>query len=186
MLHQKMLGFVKTKLAKIKENPEIDREEGFKVLEELHQMARKAANGAMLELCSALSLLVVRILAYRYPDSAKPTQTAVIPTPAKKNKKAKTDSVQDDGKSQLSSIAQVYYGSLSNFIVNRKSRLQISFFVDFATRFVHLATELIAPALEEVAAGQAENGYKVVQAFAFAAQVAKRLPTKVWRRLFFS
>ncbi|KAJ3410565.1 hypothetical protein HDV05_003633 [Chytridiales sp. JEL 0842] len=177
-LHQKVLGFVKNKLAKIKENPAISKEEGLKVLEDIHQMAHKAANGSMVDLCSSLSLLVVRMLTYHYPECALPTETEVVPT--KKSKKSKNDSSSQKPASTRtpSAIAKIYESSLETFIAGKKSRVHTSFFLDLANRYAGVAAEMISPALGMIVSGAAENGYKILQVFQFVSHIVNRYSSK--------
>ena len=121
-LHEKLGGFIRHRLAKIKENPVVSCTEGLRLLREVHDVAKRAPTTAVVSLCSQASLVIVRALAYHCPsESVEPQQVVAVAAPSSVSKKQKKSKESSSTIASLSAapgpspVSAVYRESLDEF-----------------------------------------------------------------------
>ncbi|KAJ3189227.1 hypothetical protein HDU85_002852 [Gaertneriomyces sp. JEL0708] len=170
-LHAKLVSLIKNKLCKLKAVPPADAvnaEHAAATLKEVHEFARKATDGAVVQLCSGISILVVRVLAQFREDAEPPKAT-------KKNKKRKSDVKEQDVKA-FSRVASVYNDSLVDFLSANKTRLKPVIFLDLINRYPAYLWELL-PTMVHLTSQEADpKAYNMIQAYNIMARLMKQTP----------
>ncbi|KAL1914929.1 uncharacterized protein VTP21DRAFT_7845 [Calcarisporiella thermophila] len=153
------------KLAKAKEYPrQYDEASLFDLLQQLHQIARRGANSAVVSQCSQLSLWVVKVLLFGH-DSDDQVE-GLSRSEAKRIQEARTR------------VIDIYKESLTDFMTKHQSRLQPAFFLDFVSRYPQTATPLLDLLFTYAKPNGAVKAYRQVQAFHISRSLLEHLVTR--------
>ncbi|OCF44480.1 DNA polymerase phi subunit [Kwoniella heveanensis CBS 569] len=152
-LANKSAGILKNRFNKPKEYPtNVDVEEAAEVLEEIHEMARKAVSAEFSNLCSLVSLFVVKSI--DTASSSSSTSTSESPSP----------------------VVQAYGKTLADFMTRKASLVHPNFVSDFIKRFPTRAFGLYVDLNRYVAPGGGVNAYRQVQAYGMLQTLSQHLP----------
>jgi DNA polymerase phi len=178
-LHSKIISLMKTRVLKLKECIPIELDSGLKTLKEIHEVTAKAPTGSIAGLCSTVSIMVVKSLAQKFPESAVANLNQTPKSNQKKKQKLNINKAGlENAPMGLSPIATIYLTSLKSFITEKKSKINSSLFIDLANRYPLIAFELAPSILEFQTSNRAVNGYRVTQGFSILSEILKRLPPK--------
>ncbi|CAG8456897.1 4358_t:CDS:10 [Ambispora gerdemannii] len=136
---------------------------GLLILKEVHQLAKKAASNVILGVCDNVSGYLVKTLVRYYENN-----------PSSKSSKNIRSSPR-----RYSGIVDIYRESLNDFMTRSKSRLNIEFFNELATRFPEISWLLINDLFEFTKHPEkVQNVFRLVQAYEMTSKFVKELIAK--------
>ncbi|WVF67165.1 hypothetical protein IAT40_001911 [Kwoniella sp. CBS 6097] len=152
-LANKSAGILKNRINKPKDYPSgVDVDEASEVLEEIHEMARKATSAEFSNLCSLVSLFVVKSI------DTSVTSSATTAT--------KTESP----------VVRAYGKTLSDFMTRKASLVHPNFILEFIKRFPQRAFGLYVDLNRFVSPGGGVNAYRQAQAYGMLQTLSQHLP----------
>ncbi|RKO89758.1 DNA polymerase phi-domain-containing protein, partial [Blyttiomyces helicus] len=181
-LQSRLSGFVRNRLTRPKEIPRLegaDADRAYAILEEVHELARSSINVDFSNICSAVSMWLVKCLAHAQPEAPAGEETD---DGAKGKKKKKSV----DGKvlrtrpppPPLTRVASIYASTLTDFMTKNKSKVRPSLFLDIVNRHPDLAWELLPSMVDLLSPTVNAKSFPLVQLIEIIAKLIKQTPDK--------
>ncbi|KAI8929432.1 DNA polymerase phi-domain-containing protein [Entophlyctis helioformis] len=192
-LNTRMVALLKNGLSHAKKVPVVSKGDAIAFLREVHAFALRAPNKNYASLCSTMSIYAVKL--YQQCDPSLPTTEETVKIvleeePSKKRRKGdkKKDEVAPAAVSapaapetplfsiaDTDAVADVYLGSLVNFVTVKNTHIHPDLFTDLTNRYPKHAASLLVPAVQLTMQSKLKS-YPLVQAFNILAEVVKKLP----------